>query len=93
MADRLLRRREVLELTGLSRTTLWNMEREGRFPRRRQVGKSAVAWSEREVVRWMDGLPLAQDGVNRPDSGSSSTHVAGRGPSRCVLGHGDRRRG
>lgn len=59
MTDRLIRRAQVLELTGLSRTTLWKMEREGRFPRRRQVGRAAVAWSEREVVEWMQGLPLA----------------------------------
>lgn len=59
--DKLLRRRDVIALTGLSRTTLWVMEREGRFPRRRKVGPAAVAWSEREVMEWMQNLPVVGD--------------------------------
>lgn len=59
MGDRLLRRREVLALTGLGKTTLWRMERKGQFPKRRQVGASVVAWSEQEVMEWMKGLPPA----------------------------------
>jgi prophage regulatory protein len=39
----------VLSLTGLSKATIWRMERDGRFPRRQKVGKRAVCWRESEV--------------------------------------------
>ena len=51
--DRPLREREMMKLTGLSRTTIWRMERAGRFPKRVKIGERAVAWSEREVRAWL----------------------------------------
>jgi len=50
---RLLRLDTVMFLTGLFRTTLWRMEREGRFPRCRKIGKHTVAWRESEVQAWL----------------------------------------
>jgi prophage regulatory protein len=51
--ERLSRLDTVLMLTGLSRATLWRMEREGRFPKRQKIGKRAVAWRETEVRAWI----------------------------------------
>ena len=51
--DRFLREREVHNLTGLSRTTRWRLEKAGKFPRRRQISTNAVAWLESEVLEWM----------------------------------------
>ena len=54
--DRLLRVREVMKLNGLGRTTIWQLEREGRFPKRRKLAGSrgrAVAWLASEVARWI----------------------------------------
>ena len=48
---RLLRIAEVMQLVGLKRTTLWKMEREGKFPARVRVGERAVRWRESEVLR------------------------------------------
>ena len=50
---RLLRARAVCERTGLSRTTLWRLERRGAFPRHRQLSTHAVGWLEEEVTSWI----------------------------------------
>lgn len=53
---KLLRLPEVIEATGLSETTIWRREREGRFPRRRKVSGNVVAWRSDEIERWIKGL-------------------------------------
>jgi prophage regulatory protein len=50
---RLLRFPAVRERTGLSRSTVWRLERRGLFPRHRQISLNAVAWSEKEIVDWI----------------------------------------
>lgn len=50
---RLLRTNEVIRQTGLSRSTLWRLEREGKFPKRRQIGPASVGWLEHEVNEWI----------------------------------------
>ena len=54
MTDKFLRKPQVSEITGLSPVTLWRLEREGRFPRRRQLSKNSVGYFESEVVDWME---------------------------------------
>lgn len=51
--NRILRSPEVREITGLSKTTLWRMEKENNFPRRVQFGKSSVGWNSMEVQQWV----------------------------------------
>ena len=51
--DRFLREREVQGITGLSRTTRWRLEREGKFPARRQISDNAVGWLESEISDWI----------------------------------------
>ena len=59
---RFLRTADVVSRTGLSRTTIWRMERSGRFPRRRQLGSTAVGWLEKEVEQWIETRGLAGSG-------------------------------
>jgi prophage regulatory protein len=56
-APRLLRLNEVVALTGLSRMTIWRMERTGAFPSRRQLGGNSVAWLESDVHEWIESRP------------------------------------
>lgn len=56
---RLLSVREVCRIVGVSLTTIWRWEREGRFPARRKVGPNRVAWRWDEVAAWLDRLPVA----------------------------------
>jgi prophage regulatory protein len=51
--DRLLRRRKVLELVGVSEPTLWRMERAGHFPPHVQISTRAVGYFERDVLSWI----------------------------------------
>ena len=50
---RLLRFPAVRERTGLSRSTVWRLERNGLFPRHRRISPNAVAWSEKEIIDWI----------------------------------------
>src|SRR5690348_2124814 len=50
---RLLRFPTVRERTGLSRSTIWRLERRGDFPRHRRISANVVAWVETEVVDWI----------------------------------------
>lgn len=52
--DRILRSNEVVCLTGLSRTTLWRLERSGEFPTRRRLSSFAVGWVLSEVLEWLE---------------------------------------
>jgi len=58
MVDRMLRWPEVHALVRLGRTTVWEMERAGRFPRRRSLGGFMVAWVESEVQEWIASRPV-----------------------------------
>jgi prophage regulatory protein len=50
---RLLRFSEVRQRIGLSRSTIWRMERSGIFPKRVRVSVNVVAWREDEVSEWI----------------------------------------
>lgn len=50
---RLLRFSAVRDRTGLSRSTIWRLERCGAFPKHRRITANTVAWVEGEVVRWI----------------------------------------
>ncbi len=51
--NRILRFPEVCKMTGLSRTTLWRLEKEETFPHRVQLGKASVGWNSKEVQEWI----------------------------------------
>ena len=50
---RMLRFPAVHDRTGLSRTTVWRLERAGEFPRHRRLSANTVAWAEDEVDAWI----------------------------------------
>ena len=50
---RMLRERQVKDMTGLSRVTRWRMERRGEFPKKVQLTPRCVGWPEAEVVEWL----------------------------------------
>jgi prophage regulatory protein len=49
----LLRFPAIHARTGLSRSTIWRLERRGEFPRRHRISTNAVAWIEEEVMTWI----------------------------------------
>lgn len=56
---RMLRLPDVMAVTGLSRTRLYELERAGKFPRRRKLSERATAWRSDEVDAWIDSRPTA----------------------------------
>ena len=50
---KLLRFPMVRERTGLSRSTIWRLERCGDFPKHRRISANVVAWVEEEVMGWI----------------------------------------
>lgn len=52
--QRIIRRPEVIKMTGLSGTTLWRLEKEGNFPKKIKLSQKIVGWSETEIQRWIE---------------------------------------
>ena len=51
---RFLRVREVLEMTGMSRSFIYAQMAEGTFPKQIAIGANSVVWLESDVTKWMD---------------------------------------
>jgi prophage regulatory protein len=56
---RFLRIRQVIQLTGLSRMTIYRLELAGKFPKRRKLSPNSVAWREEEISQWLNTRPIA----------------------------------
>ena len=54
MAQKHLRRRAVEEITGLSRSTIYDMMGKGLFPRPVKLTNKAVGWPESSVSDWLN---------------------------------------
>jgi prophage regulatory protein len=51
--DRFLRLPDVERLTGLRKSTIYDLIAKREFPDRRQIAPKVVIWLESEVRRWM----------------------------------------
>lgn len=51
---RFLRRKEILEITGVSNVTLWRWIDKGAFPKSYQLGENSVGWKDNEVNEWIE---------------------------------------
>lgn len=54
---KIIRFPKLSEITSLSRTTIWRLEAEGKFPKRLLVGNRGVGWLLNEVEDWMQSRP------------------------------------
>ena len=50
---RMIRLPQVMQMTGLRRSSIYNRVKEGIFPRQISLGGKAVAWIEGEVQGWL----------------------------------------
>ena len=50
----MLRRKQVEEITSLSRSTIYDMMSKGLFPKPVRLGAQRVAWRERDIVEWLE---------------------------------------
>lgn len=65
---RIIRLKEVIETTGLSRSTVYKHIEEGIFPRPVPLGGRAVGWVEEEVHEWvLSRIEMRDAGVSPSD--------------------------
>lgn len=60
MANRFLKLSEVTHLTGLARSTIYEMMEAGTFPRPLKIGPKAVRWRLDIIEQWMDSFTPPQ---------------------------------
>ena len=60
MQERLLRRREVEKITGVSRSSIYRLMQESDFPRPVRIGPGAVRWKASDINAWMESRPVAR---------------------------------
>lgn len=59
--SRLVRLPEALARSGLSKSTLYRLEKAGRFPQKIRVGERMTAFRESELEDWLAAQPRATD--------------------------------
>lgn len=64
-----LRIGHVMQLIGLSRMTIYRLERAGEFPNRRQLSKNSVAWLDTDIDGWAESRPM---GLQRKAAATSA---------------------
>ena len=68
MQDRLLRRREVEKITGISRSSIYRLMPDSEFPRPVKVGSAAVRWRESDITAWVESRPVAGGDSGPPNA-------------------------
>jgi prophage regulatory protein len=51
--DRLVKEKERLLITTISKAQAFQLERQGRFPQRRRISNRSVAWLLSELLDWV----------------------------------------
>lgn len=57
--NRYLRIREVVHVTGLSRTVVYDLVKRGEFPAQKRLSPGAVGWLSTDIEAWMQSRELA----------------------------------
>lgn len=65
--DRLIREKERQRITSISRTTAYTLEKEGRFPARKALGRNSCAWLLSDLLLWVRNPPAVEN-INNPYS-------------------------
>jgi predicted DNA-binding transcriptional regulator AlpA len=67
---RMLSEKQVLEIIPVGRTTLYRMEKTGRFPRSTYISPNRRVWFEDEIIAWQNAVdefnPNRGRGKGRP---------------------------
>ena len=61
---KLIRLRQVMQMTGLGRSSIYNYMKDQSFPKQVKITSSLSAWVETEINEWI------QDKVNQRDNNS-----------------------
>lgn len=61
LQDSNLRLKQVKKITGLSTSTIWRLEKNDLFPKRRRISKRAVAWQASAIQDWLQNQYSAEE--------------------------------
>jgi prophage regulatory protein len=50
----MLREEEILDIIPVSRSTLWRMERTGKFPKATYISANRRCWFEDQIIEWQN---------------------------------------
>ncbi|MCZ4372310.1 AlpA family transcriptional regulator [Vibrio diazotrophicus] len=59
--NRFIRLREVMSMTGLSKSSIYDYMNLGLFPTTISLGSRSVGWVESEIEQWMDNQIARRD--------------------------------
>ena len=60
---KLLRLPQVMEITSLSKSSIYRYEKAGNFPKRLSLGSNCVVWKLNDINKWISNLAfVAPDG-------------------------------
>jgi prophage regulatory protein len=63
--ERFLKLTEVCRRVGLGKSMIYDLAKQGRFPRPYKLSSCASRWSELEVVAWIDDVKDGFEGKRR----------------------------
>ncbi|MEK6627209.1 MAG: AlpA family phage regulatory protein [Bdellovibrionota bacterium] len=63
-SQKFLRIQKIIEITGLSESTIQRLEKKKLFPAKRKIGVRAVGWVETEVIDWVSQRSLVNKVVS-----------------------------
>lgn len=63
---KIIRKKELLNMLGLSGPTIWRMEQAGKFPQRLRLGGNSCGWLVSEIDDWIASRAAARIGKNKP---------------------------
>lgn len=58
--QKIIRFPELKNLVALSRSSIFRLEKLGRFPKRRLIGESAVGWVLSEILDWVKSTSVVE---------------------------------
>lgn len=52
--NEIIRPRDLQKLTGLSRTTIWRLEQEGKFVQKIRLTRHSIGYRRSDIERWIE---------------------------------------
>ncbi|MER9423945.1 AlpA family phage regulatory protein [Mesorhizobium sp. M0317] len=65
MAKRIVRLKEIIFRSGLTRSSIYKLAAEGKFPAPLNISERAVGWLESEFEDWLDSKHAAREEVRK----------------------------
>ena len=57
--EHMLRIKDVIKITAMSNSTIYELIKSNDFPRPKRIGKRAVGWLAGDIQSWIDNRPTA----------------------------------